>query len=186
MDVEWQKVEALIVKILRGCHCLVRFIYTDGDSCTAARQRLYCALRRRITELYSQLHIGVDPRIARIVLVTLRDKFELLNAVGTFNACISSDLIHWLRTCLDRLLTTDHVLKVRFDGPEISQDTVCAAIPDASVVAGFKFKNLQPEAPGRAGAGDVHDGELVARSEAVPRLRAVSPDRDDAPGCISN
>ena len=35
MDLEWQKEEALIVKILRECHCLVCFIYTDGDSCTA-------------------------------------------------------------------------------------------------------------------------------------------------------
>jgi hypothetical protein len=137
MDVSWQKVEALIVDILRGCHCLVRFIYTDGDNCTSSRHRLYYALRREVTALYAQLHDDVEPRIARIVCVTLHDKFELLNTLGTFNACISSDLTHWLRTMLDRLLTPGHTIQITAGGPAISQKTICEAIPGARVVAGF-------------------------------------------------
>jgi hypothetical protein len=116
---------------------IIYIFYTDGDSCTAGRHRLCFALRRRVTELYAQLHVDVVPRIARIVCVTLLAKFELLHTIGNFNACISSDLVHWLRTCLDRLLTAGHLVKVQEEGAEISRATICPSNPHVAVVAGF-------------------------------------------------
>jgi predicted lipid carrier protein YhbT len=38
---------------------------------------------------------------------------------------------------VDRLLTADHVIKVKKEGAEISQATICASNPHAPVVAGF-------------------------------------------------
>jgi hypothetical protein len=87
-------------------------------------------LRRAVTERYA-LHVEVDPWIARIVCMTPRQKFELLNTLGVFTACISADRVQWLRAGLDRFLTTGNVIKLGADGDAVSQATVLQRIPDA-------------------------------------------------------
>jgi hypothetical protein len=80
--------------------------------------------------------------------------------MGTFNACISADLVHRLRTCLDRLLTTGHVVKVKEESAWISQASICASNSHAPVVAGLE-QDL-----GQASTGAVQFRKLEAGSRA--------------------
>jgi hypothetical protein len=136
MDLVWRKRESVVLMQMVASGWLAEITWTDGDPSRSAEHRVQYGVRVLVRESLRFWHGGDDPRLLRIVHVTLTEKMQVLRTVGVFRCYLAADVLHWLRTLRLRLLDAGHLVAMAEGRDSLTRDAILRAIPEALGIAG--------------------------------------------------